>query len=71
MLAGREVLTLSKRCAICGKEPVSGHAVSHSNIKNKRRFEPNLHVTRVEVEGTIRKVRVCTRCLRTSRKTAV
>jgi len=59
---------LSNRCAVCGKEPVSGHTVSHSNIKNKRRFLPNLHATRVQVDGRTRKVRICTRCLRTSRK---
>lgn len=59
---------MSKRCDICGKEPVSGHAVSHSNIKNHRRFLPNLHDARIEVDGTTRRVRICTRCLRTSRK---
>ncbi len=59
---------MSQRCAICGKGPATGHAVSHSNIKNLRRFEPNLQVVRVEVNGAPRRLRVCTRCLRTSRK---
>lgn len=62
---------MSKRCALCGKDPVSGHAVSHSNIKNLRRFEPNLQTIRLEVGGRSRRVRICTRCLRTSRKDRV
>ena len=33
---------MSRICQITGKVPVSGHKVSHSNIKTKRRFLPNL-----------------------------
>ena len=29
-------------CQVTGKVPVTGHTVSHSNIKTKRRFLPNL-----------------------------
>lgn len=64
------VRSVSKRCVLCGKDPASGHAVSHSNIKNLRRFEPNLQTVRLEVDGVTRRVRICTRCLRTSRKHA-
>ena len=60
---------MSKRCEICGKEPAYGHSVSHSNIKNHRRFLPNLQVTRLMVGGESRRARICTRCLRTARKT--
>ncbi len=61
---------MAKRCSLCGKEPVTGHAVSHSNIKNKRRFEPNLQRVRLEMDGQVRRVRVCTRCLRRARRDA-
>ena len=37
---------MSKVCQLTGRRPVSGHKVSHSNIKTKRRFEPNLHKKR-------------------------
>nr|MBS0038496.1 50S ribosomal protein L28 [Saprospiraceae bacterium] len=37
---------MSKVCQLTGKRPVSGHKVSHSNIKTKRRFEPNLQKQR-------------------------
>jgi large subunit ribosomal protein L28 len=30
------------RCDLTGKKPLVGHKVSHSNIKTKRRFLPNL-----------------------------
>ena len=33
---------MSRRCELTGKGPMSGHTVSHSNIKTKRRFLPNL-----------------------------
>ena len=33
---------MSRRCELTGKGPLVGHKVSHSNIKTKRRFMPNL-----------------------------
>jgi large subunit ribosomal protein L28 len=33
---------MSRRCELTGKGPLVGHRVSHSNIKTKRRFLPNL-----------------------------
>ena len=33
---------MSRRCELTGKGPMTGHTVSHSNIKTKRRFLPNL-----------------------------
>lgn len=33
---------MSKVCQLTGKRPLKGHKVSHSNIKTKRRFLPNL-----------------------------
>ena len=39
-------ITMARVCQITGKSPVSGHSVSHSNIKTKRRFLPNLQTKR-------------------------
>ncbi|MDD5570624.1 MAG: 50S ribosomal protein L28 [Bacteroidales bacterium] len=33
---------MSRICQITGKKAISGHKVSHSNIKTNRRFNPNL-----------------------------
>jgi large subunit ribosomal protein L28 len=35
---------MSRICQITGKKPITGNRVSHSNIKTKRRFLPNLQV---------------------------
>jgi large subunit ribosomal protein L28 len=37
---------MSRVCQLTGKVPVTGHKVSHSNIKTKRRFLPNLQTKR-------------------------
>lgn len=56
---------MSKECEFCGKKPQVGNLVSHSNIKTKRRFSPNLQAVRHQYQdGTVRTVKVCTRCLR-------
>ena len=33
---------MARVCQVTGKRPIGGHKVSHSNIKTKRRFLPNL-----------------------------
>jgi large subunit ribosomal protein L28 len=52
---------------------MSGHNVSHSNIKSKRRFLPNLHSRRFWVEGENRwvRLRVSTKGLRTIDKKGI
>lgn len=37
---------MARVCQITGKKPMGGHKVSHSNIKTKRRFLPNLQTKR-------------------------
>ncbi len=37
---------MSRVCQLTGKRPISGNSVSHSNIKTKRRFLPNLQKKR-------------------------
>ncbi len=49
---------MSKVCQVTGKRPITGHNVSHSNIKTKRRFEPNLHYHRFWMESEKRFVRL-------------
>lgn len=49
---------MSKVCQVTGKGPVSGNNVSHSQIKTKRRFLPNLQSHRFWVESENRFVRL-------------
>ena len=37
---------MARVCQVTGKKPVTGNKVSHSNIKTKRRFNPNLQTKR-------------------------
>jgi large subunit ribosomal protein L28 len=37
---------MARVCQVTGKVPIGGHYVSHSNIKTKRRFLPNLQTKR-------------------------
>lgn len=56
------------KCEICGKTKVSGFNVSHSNVHTKRVFRPNIQKTRVMIDGTLKQINACTRCIRTLAK---
>jgi large subunit ribosomal protein L28 len=58
---------MAKSCEVCGKKPAVGRIVSHAHNVRARRFEPNLQRVRAVVNGGIRRIRVCTRCLRSNR----
>ncbi len=49
---------MSRVCQVTGKRPMVGHRVSHSNIKTKRRYLPNLHYKRFWVPSENRFVRL-------------
>ena len=55
---------MSARCELCGKGPKSGNNVSHANNRTRRRWLPNLQRVRIVEEGEVRRVRVCTRCIK-------
>ena len=50
--------TMSRRCELTGKGPMIGHTVSHSNIKTKRRFLPNLFNVTMMSDALGRSVRL-------------
>lgn len=58
---------MAKRCEICGKTPVVGRTLSHAHNVSARRFEPNLQKVRANVNGGTRRIRVCTRCIRSNK----
>jgi len=61
---------MSRVCQVTGKRPRTGNKVSHSNIKKRRRFLPNLHTQRfwLESEGRWVTLKLSTRGLRTIEK---
>jgi len=55
---------MSKVCEICGKKPMVGHNVSHAHNVTKRRFNPNLQKVRALSSGQVKKMMVCTSCIK-------
>jgi large subunit ribosomal protein L28 len=68
---------MAQECEICGKRPVMGNTITtRGKAKylggvgtkvtgiSRRQFRPNLQSLRVTVNGTNKRMRVCTRCLR-------
>jgi len=53
------------KCEICGKAPQFGHNVSHSMRHTNRQFKANIQRIKIMQRGKLRKLKVCTRCLRT------
>ena len=54
-------------CEVCGKGELSGNNVSHSHLNTKRTWKPNIQRVRAVVEGEVKRVNVCTRCLRSGK----
>jgi large subunit ribosomal protein L28 len=63
-------------CLLCGKHPSFGNSVSRlgSNAlkrrvkaRTPRRFNPNIQRVRAEVDGTVRRIDVCTSCIKAGR----
>lgn len=57
------------KCEICGKGVQTGIKLSHSHIRTKRTWKPNIQKVRALVSGTPTRINVCTRCLRSGKVT--
>jgi len=55
---------MAKRCEVCGKGKMSGNNVSHANNHTRRTWTPNLRRVKAVVNGSPKRIRVCSRCLR-------
>ena len=68
---------MARRCEICGKGTVAGNNVprkgkakkdggvgQHIGVKSKRVFKPNIIKVKANMNGTIKTVKVCARCLK-------
>ncbi len=55
---------MARVCYVCGKGPRTGNNVSHAENKTRRRFLPNLQKVKIIENGTVKRVRVCTKCLK-------
>jgi large subunit ribosomal protein L28 len=56
-------------CEVCGKHPSFGMSLSHSHRRTKRRWNPNIQKIRALVNGSPRRLHVCTSCIRAGKVT--
>jgi large subunit ribosomal protein L28 len=68
---------MTRKCEICGKGPVAGRSISRRGLPkkkggiglnitgvSKRVFLPNLQMVKVINNGTVRRKKVCTKCIK-------
>jgi len=60
---------MSKVCSVCGKAPAAGRNVSHSHRVTNRIIRPNIQRVHALVDGTVKQVNVCTKCMKAGKIT--
>lgn len=55
------------KCDICGKGVTFGIKMSHSHRRSNRAWKPNVKKIRAVVNGSVKSVNVCTRCMRSGK----
>ncbi len=55
------------KCDICSKDVTFSLQVSHSHRRTARTFKPNIQSVKANVNGTVKKLNVCTKCLRSGK----
>ncbi|MBU0993592.1 MAG: 50S ribosomal protein L28 [Proteobacteria bacterium] len=55
---------MARECGICGKKSMVGNNVSHAHNVTKRRFKPNLQNVKTIYKGSVKKMTVCTSCIK-------
>lgn len=55
---------MAKNCEVCGRGPMFGNRISHAHNVTKRRWNVNLQNVRAVVNGTNKRIQVCTSCIR-------
>ncbi len=71
---------MGMQCAVCGKKPVLGNQYARRGKAkylggvgrkvtgiSRRTFRPNLQSLQIEIDGTVRRARVCVQCIRSGR----
>ncbi|TRZ93301.1 MAG: 50S ribosomal protein L28 [Dehalococcoidia bacterium] len=61
---------MARKCDLCGKAIHFGNQVSHSKQHTKRSWLPNIQPATIIIDGTPKRLNLCTRCLRTQQKLA-
>ena len=75
---------MSRSCKICGKRTTVGYQIERRGLakrkggvgrkitgRTKRKFKANVQTLRADINGSVKKVKVCTRCLKSGKITKV
>jgi large subunit ribosomal protein L28 len=60
---------MSKICTVCGKHPAAGRNVSHSHRVTNRIIRPNIQKVHAVINGSVKQVNVCTKCMKAGKIT--
>jgi large subunit ribosomal protein L28 len=60
---------MSKICTVCGKHPSAGRNVSHSHRVTNRIIRPNIQKVTAVVDGAVKQINVCTKCMKAGKVT--
>ena len=55
---------MAKVCEICSKGRMAGNNVSHAHNKTKTTWQVNLQSVKALIDGRVKRIKVCTRCIR-------
>ena len=71
---------MGQQCEVCGKKPVLGNQIARRGKAkylggvgrkitgiSRRTFRPNLQCIQIEIDGTVKRQRVCVQCIRSGR----
>jgi large subunit ribosomal protein L28 len=61
---------LARKCDLCDKKVQYGNQISHSKQHTRREWLPNIQPATITIDGTPKRVNICTRCLRNQHKMA-
>lgn len=60
---------MAQVCDVCGKGPQFGNNISHAHNVTKRRWNVNLQPVKALVNGSAKRIRVCTSCIKSGKIT--
>ena len=58
---------MAQTCEFCGKGPQFGNNISHAHNVTRRRWNVNLQSVKAVVDGTSKRIRACTSCIKTGK----
>lgn len=58
---------MSRECAVCGKTPLKANKICFSNKHHRYRQIPNLQPVKANLNGTVKRIKVCTSCIKANK----